>query len=93
MIHHVSHATGVYKTIKTLLAPDGVAIIFNGAPKHRFGAQEFEELLAKDEDLEHVMRDVPLSLRSGLFVYVDDCGYGSMTPCVAQIDCLPNGCC
>ena len=40
-------------TVREVLSPDGVAVIFNGAPKHRFGAQEFEELLAGDEELEH----------------------------------------
>lgn len=35
VIHEPPHAPGVHGAIRALLARDGVAIIFNGAPKHR----------------------------------------------------------
>ena len=66
IVHEMSHAAGVMRAIRELMAEGGRAVLVLGASKHRFGVAEFQELLMKDTDLLHTVADVDPALTHGL---------------------------
>ena len=66
IVHELSHARGVLRAVRKLMHADGRAIIVNGAPKHRFGAAEFQTLLREDPEIECSIEDIPAELTAGL---------------------------
>jgi len=66
VVHEVSHAAGVLRAIRLLMAAGGKAVIVNGAAKHRFGIVEFQEQLKAAQDLVSTCIDVPAPLTHSL---------------------------
>mmetsp|Transcript_5346 Transcript_5346/g.18880 ORF Transcript_5346/g.18880 Transcript_5346/m.18880 type:complete len:140 (+) Transcript_5346:3-422(+) len=51
IIHEIPHAQGVFNALRRLLAKRGQAVVVNAAPYHRYGGQEFEDLLRGAQDM------------------------------------------
>ena len=60
--HEMSHAAGVMRVVKELMAEGGRTVLVLGARKHRFGVAELQELLASDPHLLHTVVDVDPAL-------------------------------
>jgi hypothetical protein len=72
VVHEKSHAAGVLGAVRQLMSKHGRAILVNGAPKHRFGVAEFQEMLDNDDDLVYELTPVRSELTVGMESLQDD---------------------
>jgi predicted nicotinamide N-methyase len=81
VVHETSHAAGVLLAIRRLMAPHGMTIIVNAAPKHRFGAAEFQVCFCALAHNVRVWHSVAAQLHSSALPNVNRCHkYWSWSP-------------
>jgi len=56
----------VFNAVRKLMDPAGQAVIINGAPKHRFGCAEFQEMMHNAPDLDYSVSEPQPELLVGM---------------------------